>query len=368
MANRVRREVEWLRRGPKARTSKSRSRIQAAEQSIEALAESDARQRGGSVGLDFNASGRRTKRLWSCEGLSKRFGERRPVENLDLLLTAGTRLGLLGANGSGKTTLLRMIVGELEPDAGTIRQADDLRIVYFDQSRESVDPSLSLRRALAPDGDTVLYRDRSLHVVSWASRFLFSKRQLDTPVARLSGGERARIVLARVMLRPADLLILDEPTNDLDIPTLDVLEESLLDFPGALVLVSHDRHLMERVSTAILALDGEGGTERFADCDQWLAARPDAPRKAPAKPKVTPRTSAPKKKLSYMDQREFDTMEARVLEAEQRLESARAAASDPAIASDAVALQERHDALAVCESEVSALYERWAELEAKIEG
>ena len=226
-----------------------------------------------SAGIELAATGRRTKRLWHGVGLTKRFGSIAIVEGLELLLTPGMRLGVLGPNGSGKTTLLRMIVGELPPDAGEIHPAEALRVVYFDQNRATLDPALSLKRSLAPDGDTVVYRDRAVHVASWAKRFLFRPEQLETPVSRLSGGERARIVLARLMLQPADLLVLDEPTNDLDIPTLEVLEESLLEFPGALVLVTHDRHLIDRVSTTILALDGRGGAERFADYGQWEAER-----------------------------------------------------------------------------------------------
>jgi ATP-binding cassette subfamily F protein uup len=289
------------------------------------------------------------------------------VEGLDLLLTPGMRLGVLGANGSGKTTLLRMIVGELPPDAGEIRPADELRIVYFDQNRSTLDPAVSLKRALAPDGDTVIYRERAMHVVSWAKRFLFRPEQLETPVSRLSGGERARIVLARLMLQPADLLVLDEPTNDLDIPTLEVLEESLLEFPGALVLVTHDRHLIDRVSTAILALDGRGGVHRFADYGQW-EARERKPAAANTAPLTAESTQAPlrkAKKLSYLERREWDGMEESVLAAEAHLEEARLRAADPSIASNAAALQTRLAELALAQATADRLYARWAELEAK---
>jgi len=320
-----------------------------------------------SVGIDLNATGRRTKRLWHCEGLTKRFGERTIVSGLELLLTPGMRTGVVGGNGSGKTTLLRMIVGELTPDAGTIRPAEALRVVYFDQNRRTLDPELSLRRALAPDGDTVVYHDAPVHVASWAKRFLFRPEQLDTQVSRLSGGERARIVLAALMLQPADLLVMDEPTNDLDIPTLEVLEESLLEFPGALVLVTHDRHLMDRVATAILALDGRGGIQRYADYAQW-AADLRAPASTESVKAVAPPVKAGAsrgKRLSYVDQREWDGMEASVLAAEARLAAARARAADPAIATDAAALQARLEEVEAAVRDVDRLYARWAELEAK---
>ncbi|HSN68281.1 MAG TPA: ABC-F family ATP-binding cassette domain-containing protein [Thermoanaerobaculia bacterium] len=367
LANLVRREMEWLRRGPKARTTKSKARIQSAGKLIDELEESRARAAVASAGIDFTASERQTKRLWTAKGLTKRFAGRAIVRDLDLLLTAGTRLGILGPNGSGKTTLLRLIVGELDPDAGTITRADRLRIVYFEQNRETLDPALTLRRALSPEGDTVVWGDRGLHVASWAKRFLFRPDQLDTQVARLSGGEKARIVLARLMLKPADLLVLDEPTNDLDIPTLDVLEESLLEFPGALVLVTHDRFLLGRVSTSLLALDGEGGAERYADLAQWEteSASAEARRGGLRPPGPSDREKPRAKRLSYRDQREFDAMEETLLVAEARLETARERAHDPAVASDAEELQRRFTELNAVQAEVDRLYARWAELEAK---
>jgi ATP-binding cassette subfamily F protein uup len=367
LANRVRREVAWLRRGPKARTSKSRSRIDAAEASISELAESRERTTSASAGLEMTASGRKTKRLWYGRELSKRFEGTPLIEDLELLLTPGMRLGVVGPIGSGKSTLLRMIVGELEPDAGEIRRIDDLRTVYFDQKRSGIDETRTLKRALAPEGDSVIYRDRPVHVVTWAKRFLFRPSQLDQPVSRLSGGERARVALARLMLQPADLLVLDEPTNDLDIGTLEVLEESLIDFPGALVLVSHDRHLVDRVTTEILALDGSGPVRRFADYDQWQAARRTGLVSKKTRPAANDRPAPrPKaKRLTYLEQQEWEGMEERILDAEARLGEAESRAHDPAIATDAAALQERMQALDEARREVDRLYERWAELEAR---
>jgi ATP-binding cassette subfamily F protein uup len=211
----------------------------------------------------------------------------------------------------------------------------------------------------------VVYRDRTLHVASWAKRFLFRPEQLETSVSRLSGGEKARIVLARLMLQPADLLVLDEPTNDLDISTLEVLEDSLLDFPGALVLVTHDRYLIDRVSTQILALDGRGGAEYFADYAQWEANRPRAATPTrETKSATKPRT----KRLSYNEQREWDSMESTVFAAEERLAAANAAAHDPAIAADAATLQQRFADVTSAQAEVDRLYARWAELEGKLDG
>jgi ATP-binding cassette subfamily F protein uup len=367
LANHVRREVAWLRRGPKARTSKSKARIDAAHRSLSELAESRGRTVSGSTGLELTASGRKTKRLWHCRGLSKRFENRAVIEDLELLLTPGKRLGIVGPIGSGKSTLLRMIVGELEPDSGSIRTVDDLRVVYFDQNRRGLDTNQTLKRALAPEGDGVVYRDQPVHVVTWAKRFLFRASQLDQQVSQLSGGERARVVLARLMLQPADLLVLDEPTNDLDIPTLEVLEESLLDFPGALVLVSHDRQLIDRVTTEILALDGRGGVQGYADYDQWMSARQAAksPKKAAAVAKG-PTTAAPRtRRLGYLEQRELDGMEGKILAAEERVSEAQASMEQPSVVANANSLEEHCRALDDAQKEVDRLYERWAELDEK---
>ncbi len=369
LANLVRREMEWLRRGPKARTTKAKARIQNAEKLIDELDESRDRGRQFTAKIDFTSSERKTKRLWLGRGLRKQLGERRIVDDVDVLLTPRARLGVLGPNGSGKTTLLRMIIGELAPDAGTIERADRLRVVYFEQNRQSLDPTLTLKRALAPEGDAVIYQDRSIHVASWAKRFLFRPEQLETSVSRLSGGEKARIVMARLMLQPADLLVLDEPTNDLDIPTLDVLEESLLEFAGALVLVTHDRYLLDRISTQILALAGKGNAEYFADYAQWEANRRD--REKPGAGPASGERRAPSgraKKLSYLEQRERDSMEGTILAAEERLERAKRAAEDPAIAADAGALQQRFAELTAAQAEVDRLYARWTELEEKVRG
>jgi len=365
LANRVRREVEWLRRGPKARTGKSKARIDAAHELMGELAEVSARNAKAATRIDFTASGRKTRKLIRAEGISKGLGGRQLFRDLSFSLSPGMRLGLAGPNGSGKTTLLRVLKGELDADAGTIERADGLRVVYFDQGRDQLDPAAPLREGLGAHGDSVIYRDRAMHIAGWAKRFLFRPEQLDTPVGRFSGGERARIVIARLMLQPADVLLLDEPTNDLDIPTLEVLEESLTDFAGALVLVTHDRYMLDRVSTVVLGLNGEGGAEVFADYSQWEQARAVKPARVQKdRPEAYP--TAPKKKLAYLEAREWEQMEERILEAEQSLEAARAAMQAPEVVSDAFALQQRYAEMQAAEAEVAKLYARWAELEGKM--
>jgi ATP-binding cassette subfamily F protein uup len=374
LRNRVRGELDWLSRKARARTRKAQARIDEAQRLQDELADLDSRSSVGAVSIAFAATERKTKRLVVVEGLGKGYGARDIVRGLDLVLSPGTRLGLMGANGTGKSTLLRLLAGLEPPDEGTVVHAEGLRVVMFDQHRSRLDPSLSLKRTLAPFGDSVVFQGRSVHVAGWAKRFLFRSEQLETPVGRLSGGEQARAVLARLVLEPADLLLLDEPTNDLDIPTLEVLEESLLEFPGALVLVTHDRYLLDRVSTRILALDGRGGAVPYADYDQWEAAQ----RAAATAPTVRPAKAAEKsspsavvggagraRKLGYLEQREWDEMESRILEAESGLDAAREAAADPRVAADHVELPRRLTALAEAQAVVDRLYARWAELEAK---
>jgi ATP-binding cassette subfamily F protein uup len=368
LANRVRREVEWLRRGPKARTGKSKARIDAAHELMGELAEVSSRNAKAATRIDFTASGRKTRKLIRAEAISKALGGRQLFRDLSFSLSPGMRLGLAGPNGSGKTTLLRVLKGELDADAGTVERADGLRVVYFDQGREQLDPGAPLRDGLGAHGDSVIYRDRTIHIAGWAKRFLFRPDQLDTPVGRFSGGERARIVIARLMLQPADVLLLDEPTNDLDIPTLEVLEESLTDFPGALVLVTHDRYMLDRVSTVVLGLDGQGGAEVFADYSQWEQARALKPARV-EREATTPRAAAgaPKKKLGYLDAREWEQMEQKILAAEQSLDAARAAMQAPEVVSDPIALQQRYAEMQAADAEVEKLYARWAELEGKME-
>jgi ATP-binding cassette subfamily F protein uup len=366
LANTVRREIAWLRRGAKARSTKARGRIREAGRLIAELDDARARSSGDAAGIEFTASGRRTRRLLAARGLTKSRGGRRIVEGLDLVITPGTRIGLIGPNGSGKTTLLDLLAGTLAPDAGQVERAEGLRLVRFEQQRGGLDLDQPLRRALAPEGDTVTFQGRSVHVAGWARRFLFRPEQLEVPVGRLSGGEQARIHIARLMGEPADLLILDEPTNDLDIPTLEVLEDSLAAFDGGLVLVTHDRFLLDRVATSILALDGEGGAATFAGLAQWEAARAArAPTADPARPAAAPRERPRSRKLAYREQREWDGMEQAILAAEAAAEACRRAAEDPAVASNAAELQARYAALEAARAEVERLYARWAELEAR---
>lgn len=392
LASKVRREIAWLQRGARARQTKAQGRIREAGKLIDDLAEVKARNNmTASVDIDFTASGRRTKELLVGKNVAKSLGGKKLFSHLDLILTPGQKLGLLGTNGSGKTTLLKILSGQLEPDHGTIKRADQLKIVWFDQNRDQLNKQISLKEALCPSGDSVVYRGRQIHVMSWAKRFLFRPDQLPLAVSYLSGGEQARILLARLMLMEADLLILDEPTNDLDIASLDVLEESLEDFPGAVVLVTHDRYMIDTISTRILALDGEGGAEYFADYSQWEtvrnqkssksfkierektkaekaaeAAYRNAEAAAIANSAADAAAKSAKKPLSNNEKKELLAIHDKIEAAEKVVEAIKEQMSSHAVAANHVKLQEMMADLHKAEAEVARLYARWEDLESRL--
>ncbi len=379
LANKVRRETEWLRRGPKARATKARYRIDEAHRLQDELAQVKTRNRStASVQIGFDATGRKTRKLLEAHAIGKGHGGKMLFSGLDMVLSPGSKLGLLGRNGCGKSTLMQLLAAaggggdvSVVPDCGEIVVADGVRIVSFDQRREKINAALTLRRALAPDGDTIVCQGHSMHVISWAKRFLFQPEQLETPVGQLSGGEQARILIAELMRQPADILLLDEPTNDLDIPSLDVLEESLLEFPGALVLVTHDRFLLDRVCDQVLGFDGCGGVNYFADYEQWLAALEKSGKKNEhASIVITPvATSREKKKktgrLSYLDQREYEQIEEKIMEAEEEQERLQALMDAPETVADPERLHACWTELQVAQVAVAQLYDRWDILEAR---
>lgn len=365
----VKREVDWLRRGPQARTTKASYRIDAAHKLIDELADVKYRNtQDRTAGLDFIASDRKTKELLKARGISRSVGSKMLFTDLDITLTPGTRLGILGSNGSGKSTLIRVLTGRLDPETGSVFRAPGLNIVYFDQHRTPLDPSVSLRRALSPESDTVTFRNQTMHVNGWARRFLFKPEQLDMPVGALSGGEQARIMMANLMRTPADLLVLDEPTNDLDIPSLEVLEQTLTEFPGALILVTHDRFMLDNVSTQLLALnigpDAQAGY--YADYSQW--EREQVERKAPVKPaastKVEPKQNN-QVRLNTAERRELEAMETTILTAEEHVETCQAALTAPEVVADHVKMDAAWKMLQAAQDRVTRLYARWEELESK---
>ncbi|MBF0200595.1 MAG: ABC-F family ATP-binding cassette domain-containing protein [Desulfamplus sp.] len=407
LANKMRRETEWLNQGAKARTTKAKYRIDQAYELGRELERVRLRNRfTATVEIDFHGTERKTRLLLTCHnvgknmpGISRSFSDNasktlphtsRPLpeeseqngmlfKGITLKLLPGTRLGLMGENGSGKTTFINILENRIEPDEGVVKRAENLKIAIFDQGRSRLDPDMTLKDALSPAGDSVIYRGKSVHVVTWAKKFLFTPEKLTLPVRRLSGGEKARILMAELMREPADILLLDEPTNDLDIPSLEVLEESLMGFPGAVVLVSHDRFLLDRVANSILYLDGRGGAFMFADYHQCLEhrrrfAREDAgstrgqdrereKSKGPL-PGAKGRNRHKSSPLfSYKHKFELEQMEDKIIKAESRVEEVNACIEDEKTASDPETLARLCVDLQQAQEEVDRLYARWAELD-----
>jgi ATP-binding cassette subfamily F protein uup len=371
--NQVRREVAWLQRGPKAQMIKSVARIEQAEQMQSDLAELKYRNsQHRTATIDFTGSGRRTNDLVVLQEVGKSLGGRELFRDVSLIMSPGTRLGLLGLNGSGKTTFLRLLAGLIKPDTGTVKHAFELKVVYFEQTRSKLDPNMKLRKALCPTGETVYFRERPMHIMAWAKRFLFRPEQLDLEIGKLSGGEQARVLIADLMLKKADLLILDEPTNDLDIPSLEVLEENLKDFPGALAMVTHDRFLLDRVSTQLLALDGKGGAQAVADYAQWEdvtkrqeQAANNAATKTIERPEPPRAQVSSGKGLASKERRELEGLPDKVAEVEARLGEIEAQLADPAVTGDPDRLEKACADLAEAQALSEQLYARWSELEAK---
>jgi ATP-binding cassette subfamily F protein uup len=316
-------------------------------------------------------TGRNPRRLVEARGIAKSYGDRCVFRDLDLFLGPGSRVGLIGPNGCGKSTLLRVLVGQEAPDAGSILRADGLEVAFFEQHREVLDPALTVVDTLCPGGDHITFRGARVHVSGYLARFLFRAEHHNLKVGQLSGGEQSRLALARLMLRPANLLVLDEPTNDLDLVTLEVLEESLLGFDGAVLLVTHDRYFLDRATTKLLAFHTAPGEQGritplagLGQWEIWYADQIAATANGAVKVMPAVATSAPRRKLSYKDQRDFDTIEARIAEAEARLAALHAEQASPEVASNAGRLVELESAIAEAKAEIDALYRRWSELEA----
>ena len=379
LAGKVRRDTAWQRQGVQGRQTRNKTQVEegakrrAQLQAIDRLRATNEQ----AAGVGFEATQRKTNRLLVAHNLSKAYGDRTLFSGLDLVVSPGDRLGLLGPNGSGKTTLLQCLTGRLAPDSGTVKEAHDLKVVYFTQAREALDPTHSLREALCPTGDAVMFRGQPVHVAAWAERFLFSKEKLKVSVGDLSGGEQARVLLARLMLRPADVLILDEPTNDLDIPSLEILESQLDGFPGAVLLVTHDRFLLQRLATSVVGLLPGGQARVFAAYDQYLRAldATENPRTAAEKAPKARRSAdpeeakqaadAPRAKLTFKEKHELDHMEAAILHAEEQVAELEEHAADPAVIADHVKYAAVCEQLGIGQRHVEHLYTRWEELAAR---
>lgn len=363
LKNTLRRETEWLRQGAKARTTKQQARIQAAAALKETVEELGVRNQHRSAKLDFQSTDKKPKRLVEGQGLAKRYGDRILFRNVDIFLGPGDRVGLLGNNGCGKSTLIRVLLGLEEADAGKVIRSEHLNPSYFEQNRETLDPNQTLRKTLCPHGDEVNYRGKMVHIHGYLDRFLFRKEQIDMPIRNLSGGEQSRVLIARLMLKHANLLILDEPTNDLDVETLDILQDCLTDFDGAILLVTHDRYFLDQVATQILAFE-DGDVTAYADLNQWQNRTRNQNKIEKNIENAAGPDRAKKKKLSFNDAREYAGMEKRIQEAEAALNELQNASAAPEHQSNSKKLAELFQAIAEKQAELDRLYARWAELEA----
>ncbi len=365
MANKVRREVEWLRQGAKARTTKSKHRSEEAHKMVEELNKMSVDN--SSARITFSTSNRGTKELIVFDRVSKDLGGKSLFKNLDLYITPGTRLGVVGPNGSGKTTLIKTLLGELQPDKGIIRRAPQLKVAFFDQERKQLNPDQKLKHALCNEGGAVVVDGKEMHMISWAKKFLFRPDQLDLPLRMLSGGEQARVLLSKLVLEKADILFFDEPTNDLDIQTLEVLEESFVHFPGAIVIVTHDRYFMDRVSTSLVGLGGAGDTVSFADYTQWEVSRGDSQKKKCEE--VTnastekPILESTRQHISSVERkRSLQNIEKKIEKEEKKLADLKSKFEDPAIATDHQKLSEYTAGIKAQEVILQELLMQWESL------
>jgi ATP-binding cassette subfamily F protein uup len=367
-------EEHWVRYGVTARRKRNVRRM--AELRTLRQTRSDYRRAAGKAVIDAAEADKSGTLVIEAKGISKSFGSRPIVADFSTRVMRGDRIGIVGPNGSGKTTLISLLTGVLEPDAGSVRLGANLEMASLDQGRESLDPNWTLSEALTGRrGDKVTVGGQTKHVVSYMKDFLFLPEQARTPLRVLSGGERGRLMLARALAKPSNLLVLDEPTNDLDLETLDVLEEMLGGYGGTVILISHDRDFLDRVVNAVIVPDGEGRwieyaggyadmlAQRGADIAGKQATKPKAVPPAKAAP-PSPEAKSAKRKLSFNEKHALETLPQRIAALEAKIGKLRSRLDDPDLyARDRHAFAEATDALAASESELSAAEEKWLELE-----
>jgi ATP-binding cassette subfamily F protein uup len=369
LSNKAKRELEWLRAGVKARTTKSQSRSKKAHQMLDDLQDLKTRNRSAKdiSRIQIDATQRLAKKLIDLKNANIGYGDQVLIGDLDLTLGPQTCLGILGDNASGKTSLLKIFMSQLKPLKGEVYLAENLQIVYFEQNRVELPLSKNLMQYLADGGDYVMFRNASVHVAAYAARFLFRSEKMQLPISQLSGGEQARLLLAKILLRPADVLIFDEPTNDLDIETIEVLETILEDFPGLVILVSHDRSFLSGLCDRYLGLNGAGRWAMYASVDQWLTRPEEGP--APLLPKSAPKASTPvsdvKQKMTYKEKRFLETVETDISNLENELKKMQNLLQTPEVMSDHVRLAETARTVESLQNQIDQMYETWSSLDHK---
>jgi len=326
------------------------------------------RQRTGKARLQLNEADKSGKLVAEVEQIRFGYADRPLIDNFSTTILRGDRVGIIGPNGAGKTTLLKLLLGELQPDQGTVRLGTNLEFLYFDQMRGQLDPDKTVQQNLAGDQDTVLVGGRSRHVIGYLQDFLFSPDRCRTPVRILSGGERYRLLLAKLFTREANLLVLDEPTNDLDLETLDLLEELLAEFAGTIFLVSHDRDFLNRTVTSMIAFEGGGQVAEYVGgYDDWLRQRPESaqsevPEEKPVREKPKP---ARERKLSFKEKRELEALPQQIEALEYEQDQLHERLADPSLYRESGGqVAELNTRLSSIETELEACYQRWDELDA----
>ncbi len=372
LRNTLRREQEWLRAGVKARGTKQQARILRAGDLADQVSDLKSRNSSRFAGIEFTTEGHNPKKLLEAKNISKSLGDRCLFQDLNLLISPSSRIALLGPNGCGKSTLLRILLKQQNPDTGEIFHSDQMKVAYFEQNREALNPKLSLIHTLAPHGDQVIYRGNPIHVRGYLDRFLFTPAQMNMSIGQLSGGEQSRLLIARLMLQDANVLVLDEPTNDLDLETLAILEDCLTDFEGAVLLVTHDRFFLDRVATQIIAFhpSEDGRLEVFASLDQWQRWYEEEIKRLEKKQQQQAKSyssnvSSGKKKLSYKEVLELDGMENNIHQCEEKLSSLEEKLLIPEIATNSIKLLEVTSEMDQVRLQLENFYKRWAELESK---
>ena len=370
---RLAQEEAWIRQGIKARRTRNEGRVRA----LKAMRDERAarREKTGTAKMQLADAQASSRKVIEARELGFRYGDRVLVRDFSTTILRGDRIGIIGPNGAGKTTLIRLLLGRMAPDSGSVKVADGLQIAYFDQHRAVLDETASAADNVAEGREFIELNGRRIHIMGYLQDFLFTPERARAPITRLSGGERNRLLLAKLFAQPSNLLVMDEPTNDLDVETLELLEDLLGNYQGTLLLVSHDRDFLDNVVTATLALEGDGHIgEYVGGYADWLRQRPalaaapspsTARRNATAKaPAVAPSPTPQRRKLSFKDQRELEQLPARIEQLESEIAERTAAMHDPGFYQQgSETIVAANDALAALQAELEDAYARWERLE-----
>ena len=359
-------EEVWIRTGIQARRTRNEGRVRAL-QKLRSV-RSARRDQPGEARMEIQEAERSGRLVIEAKNVGFGYGDQPIIDNLSTMIMRGDRVGLIGPNGSGKTTLLRLLLGQLQPQTGTIRHGTNLDVAYFDQLHAQLDNAMSVRDNVCNGADTVEINGRRRHIIGYLEDFLFTREQAAEPVSRLSGGERNRLLLARLLAKPSNVLVMDEPTNDLDIETMELLEDLLVEYPGTLLLVSHDREFLNNVVTSTLVLEGEGRVKEYSGgYDDWLRQRtiepiPTASGKERSKPAAPSKERS--RRLTYAEQRELETLPERIAAMEAQLAELHQVMADPAFyRQDPAEIVAKNACLQSLEKDITEAYHRWELLE-----